>query len=840
MITLRIINTLLCCLLTHPALAQQADETFSFALESQPLLNALKAFSNITGTDYLAIAGQLEGLHAAPLQGEFSAAEALQQLLKNTPLYFEIGSSGSWLIKQKQAPLERDEPLPPAIDEVIVTAQKRHQTLFEVPISMSVLGGDALNAQAKTHTRELFTLSPSLAFHGAISSAGQALHIRGIGSGVIASGIEQSASTIVDGVVTGPSGSGLQDIWDVERIEVLRGPQGTLFGKNVSAGALHFISRPPQDFFESSLQYRYEFEQQGQRLDAMINTPLSNHWRTRLSGFYFDENKGDIENLFLQEDENQSRRHGLRSQWQYHTKERWLNLNMAYHEADDSCCARTFTHIEPSELSEFSNGYLTPSIAQYQIEPSNENRQTITQDALFEKSHTLHAVINSGIALASGHRLRSITGHRHWGHRSGRDADNLPAQVVWVNDERELEIFSQEFQWLSPSHYQWDSLIGLYYYHQRFASTEFIGGGQDVAADSGITTIDSDIHINNHAIFAHTRRSIFSHWTIAGGLRWLTERITGNGHQYGDNWIWPTNYAPNKVSARDNDAMGNITLSWQPTNDQHYFVSLARGYKGHAIDNTSNSIFYRAPLTNDEGEFITASESLLAPETVVSIEAGLKAHVYHRRIFISAVAFHSDFHNYQASAYNGNTNSFRLQNAGEVVTQGLELETAAELFGLSIDGSLTYTDARFKNFSNVPCQIGQISAGTCDSTIGQDISGQALNETPRWQFYLQLQKEIDTAAGTLTGLINYAWRDAVIFDQDQDPNTRQPAYSILGARMALSFAEHWQLSVYGNNLLDKDYAVRIIDSPIWRGSYQRYPGDSRQVGLEIAWRSEGF
>lgn len=810
---------------------------FTFDLQKQTLAASLNTFATITGRDYLVPANLLTDVRAPALKGRYTAKQALTLLLSGNDLIFREAASSRFIIQKKTLPKTTRKADTPPIEHVVITAQKRARPAHETPMAISAFDGQLINDMGRRDTRDLVLFSPSLSYHGAISSAGQALHVRGIGSGVIATGIEQSVSTVVDGVVTGPSGSGLQDMWDIDRVEVMRGPQGTLFGKNVSAGAVHFLSNPVSDDAEHLVSLDYEVEKRSTRAEIMVNQPLNDFSGLRVSGFTRNEQDGDVHNVVTQRDENIKKHNGLRFKYTAKSRPFEVGINLTYQSTHDVCCARVFSQVDPEALSRFSQRFVLPALARQAVQPSTQNRIALTDGRPFEKSDTLHGVLEASYHLPNGTKIKSITGARRWQHTSGRDADTIDLDVVSVWDERDLRIFTQELQWLSPASKRFEYLLGFYFYDQQFPSTESIGGGVDMNGSHGVTRVESDIDTQNLAVFGHARAQLRDSVWLSGGLRLLRDQISGHGRQYGDNWIWPQDYATHHVEATDNNMMGTISFQWFQNDDQHFFLTVSRGYKGAAIDNTSNSIFYRAPIDITPGNTLTAEAAVLAPETVINREVGAKFYAWNQRLHMNVVLFDSTFRNYQSSAYDGNANAFRLQNAGKVNTRGLEWETIIEPWknGL-VRASLSYIDARFKRFDEVPCQVGQVARGNCDPAIGQDVSGKRLNETPNWQSFLHWEQRFFFDHSTLFSTLYYSWRDDVVFDQDLDTNTIQPAYGILGARLSWETAHDLTLSIYANNITNENYAVRIIDAPIWQGAFQRYPGEGRTWGLSIAWK----
>ena len=812
------------------------NEIFEFKIPSQPLSSALVEFSNISKSKFIVPGDLTNGLVAPAVDGKLTAEQAIKTLLAGSGLIFTQNKKGTFLIKKKPKPVLAAPT--PQLEEVFITALKREQSLQDSPVSVSTIDGLSLSERGKTNTRDLFLVTPSMAFHGAINAAGQGMRIRGIGSGVIASGVEQSVGTIIDGVVTGPSGSGLQELWDVERVEVLRGPQGTLFGKNVSAGAINQVTVDPTEKLDLFASGRYEFEYDATRIDAAISGPLSAGFTGRLSGFYLDQKEGNIENVVLDETENNKGKSGVRGKLHYDTEEWWSHLSVSYDELDERCCGRVFSHLDEDSSAGRTLTWVIPALEGHGVEANRENRIAISEGPLREKAETWHIAWENGIDFDS-HKFKSITGYRNWQHQSENDGDNLDTDTVsFVSDKRKLELYSQEFQLISQNISKLEYVLGAYFYHQSFDSTEYIAGGVDFTGSFGSTDVKSHIEINNAALFGHTTYHFTQTFAGFGGLRLLHEEVSAEGQQDGGVWFWPTDYERNEVSVDDSDYAGVLGLQYHPSADHKFYTSLSRGYKGHAVGNSSNSIFFRAPLTTQNGETLTADEAILDPETVISYEIGSKNFFLNHNAQINATAFYSRFSNFQASAYDGNINAFQLTNAGTIDTRGVELEfQLLPWAGAHVSGFITWVNAEFSEFKGAPCKVSQSANESCSAaTQGQDLSGEQVNETPEWQFALNFRQDFSTQLGTLFFASNYSWRDDVIFDPDLDENTMQEAYGLLDIRIGLQSYKGVDFSIFVNNVTNEDYAHRYIDAPMWPGAFQRYPGDERTYGFELSYR----
>lgn len=807
-----------------------------FSIEPQPLASALVAFADIAAVDYIAPGHLLKGWQTPPVTGHLLPTEALRQLLVGTDLTFSLTPEGVFLIGVKQqSDLANQQSA--IIEEIQVTALKRPQFNQDVPLSVATVSGVNLSQAGKNNTRDLFKVVPSVSYHGAISSTGQSMRIRGIGTGIIAAGIEQSVGVIIDGVTTGPSGSGLQALWDIERIEVLKGPQGTLFGKNVSAGAINQITRDPTESFEWGLTGRFEPEYRRRRLDGFVSGPLSEHLQYRLAVFDLQQDEGEIYNVVREQHENTKNRRGIRAKLHYQPTDWWAHASVAFDQANERCCARVFSGIVAENTSALTGNWAIPALQNNAVVAGDGNRWSLTDGQLHEQTKTWHTVLELGKVLDSGHQLKSITGYRQWHNQSVNDADNIDSDVLSViTEDNELAIFSQELQLLSPIGEHGDYLLGAYYYRQHFPRRESIGEGLDFVGYAGNTVIESSTDIEQAALFAHVNYDITPGVTVFGGFRLLQETIRARGQQQGGAWLWPTHYPANAVNVDDTDYVGVIGLQRFLNNDSQLYLTVRRGYKGKAIDNPANGLFFRAPQALNNGGVLTVEDAVLQPETVILYEAGSKNYFFDHRVLFNGAVYYSEFSNFQAPAFDGLSSSFQLTNAGVIELRGVELELQLRPWsGAFLSGSLAWNEAIYKTFTGAPCRVGQT---TDDGCIGgrQDLSGQEINENPKWQYALQYRQTVSVPKGSAYFNAQFAWRDDIIFDGDLDPRTLQKSFGLLDLRVGWNVSGY-EVALFVNNATNEDYSDRIIDAPIWRGTYQRYPGEARTVGIELSIRS---
>ena len=227
------------------------------------------------------------------------------------------------------------------LEEVIVTAQKREQSMQDVPFSVSAMTGETLSSRGINTVMDLQNISPSLMSPSSGSPGqGASFRLRGFGSPGFALGIEPAVATFIDGVYRSRSGVAVNDLVDINRVEILKGPQGTLFGKNTTAGVIHVITnRPNLENVEGFIEADYEVEYEGTRLKGMINTPIGEKSALRIAGMW-GEGDGWLENKGTPDDANNLDRYNIHAQYLWVPSDDLdINLSVSSGEIDEICCS---------------------------------------------------------------------------------------------------------------------------------------------------------------------------------------------------------------------------------------------------------------------------------------------------------------------------------------------------------------------------------------------------------------------------------------------------------------------------------------------------------------------
>ncbi|KRA56631.1 hypothetical protein ASD79_16305 [Caulobacter sp. Root655] len=740
-----------------------------------------------------------------------------------------------------------------SIDEIVVTAQKRAENVQDVPLAITAVRGETLAAMNITQPQQLSLIDPSVRFKQSLSNSASGLTIRGIGTSSFSAGIEQSISTVVDGVVLADPAS-LATLADIERVEILRGPQGMLFGKNASAGLVHFITNRPRLGEDSGLLHVQFGERGEQVLQAVGNVALGETLALRLVATH-NEREGLVRNLAqnnVDTDPQDISTLTLKALWRPNDD---LSVYVSADRTDNDafCCSSTWRKVTPGYAPAVTN-------ARYGIVAGPKNLQVATNGPFQGKSTAQGASLQVDYGF-NDLTLTSISAYRSVKREGFYDGDLTPVSYVDVNGGAgKTDWFSQELRLTSPIGERFDYVAGLYLYHSK-ASSLIRQRGQlswIVPASNGAvipvvpgaplgtvfeTSTYNDINSTSLAGFGQVGLHLTPKLDLIAGARVTRDEITLD---YRRAQTPGAVFIPGSVALTLHQAIDNTNLSWRIgprynfSDDIMGYVTVSRGYKGPGFSGLSAAN--------------TLADQRVQPEIPTSYELGLKTALLDRRLTVDAAIYSTTVKNFQAqvSDLSSATYSSRITNAGEIKTRGVEVSLVARpTRGLTMTAGGAYTHARYVDFNGVQCYFGQpkiAQGGPCSAPPANPASldgffnaaGRQLAGTADWVYGASLAYERPLTPG-LRGFFqaNWNWQSDVNYSASGDPGTIQKAYGLLGGRLGVSAPDKaWSLALYASNLLDKRYAAQITPSPVTAlnpGGYIQYfsPDSVRRVGVSL-------
>ncbi|ATQ43687.1 TonB-dependent receptor [Caulobacter mirabilis] len=700
-----------------------------------------------------------------------------------------------------------------SVEEVIVTAQRREQRLLDVPASVAAVGADAIKDLNIQQVSELSSHVPNLAIDSS-TSLNSAVYIRGVGANSRNIGFDTRVGVYMDGVYLGQSPALNQELVDLERVEVLRGPQGALFGKNTVAGAINLISRRPSFDREGYVGLRLGNHEEIQAT-ARYNLPLSDTLAAKLS-VNRAQRDGFTKNLY------DGSTVGNRDVWSWRAQLRWeateaLSVNISA----DGLVAR--------EAGEYGNAFtntfgtaLTPGY----LQPRTVNLDHQNRD----ERDVYGAAVEIAYRLASGPTFKSITAWRSTDFFSTNDLDYSPLDLLSVDFDDSYDQYTQEFQLVSGGDGPLGYVAGLYLYQQdsetkRTGRVGSLGPALGVAPGTTLPTA-GDLRTRNIALYGNAEYEITEKLTLGAGFRWSwEEKVVDymiNGAGLPALGLATGRFSDSRVD-RDFSPTVTATYAFQPRLTG--FLRYAKGYKsgGYNLDFVSKTIF----PGNLEFEKETAS----------SFEGGLKGELFERRLSFSVTAFQTTFENYQVDQFQqlaGGGVAIVIGNASEVRSRGVELEGVFRPGGgLSIDASLGLQDVEFTSFPGG-------GSGGADAS-GKRVPGAAKVQAALGVTYVRpIGDDFELLLHA-----DYSYRGSYYSDIDNletvvvggvtVPFDKIPEQGYVNGRIALSRdAQGWEVALWGRNLFDEDN-VQIYGGDIFGTRTRRFTAP-RTWGVELSAR----
>ena len=643
----------------------------------------------------------------------------------------------------------------PALEEIVVTAQKREQSLLDVPISVSVIGAETLDANLVTDIYDLQAAVPALQVHAVDPpSQGTAFALRGLGNSVFNMGFDPAVATFVDGVYRSRSGLlTASDFLDLERVEVLKGPQGTLFGKNTTAGVIHFVSRRP-DFEGNSGMLEAGLEEYGRyRLKGSVNLVASDRAAFRVAATYA-QGDGWLELINSGEEIHDLDRFAIKAQALFNLSETFaVHVTADYATLSEICCSPLRNVNDP--LSPFVNGAAAAAAGSGIVNPPN-------LDALVAESNLPPAydADDSGISVEATLQLgemtlTSITGWRNFKDTNVKDNDFSGVDALRSNQSLpEVSLFSEELR-LAGAAGNIDWLVGGFVSSENIELiNEFIWGPQITLwpffAPGLFGTLPGrafhhtfEQEINSSALFAHARVALNDQWSVTLGGRYSRDEKDGSlvsDHPL-TNAFGIFNSLPlavvydYDVSQDESEPTYTASLDFRPAENVMLFATYSRGYKSGGISMTRDAagnaaalghpVFGCAPGTTPLFGPLCAGPMFsptFEPETADHVEVGLKSELLDRRLRLNLSAWNTDFDNLQTQTLRAD-GAFAVVNIEGARSRGLEMESTLIVNEfMSVNASLQWLDATFAE-GLPPLTPGFLPLGGEDIPFSSNLTG---------------------------------------------------------------------------------------------------------------------
>ncbi len=689
-------------------------------------------------------------------------------------------------------------------------------------------------------------------------SGGDALLIRGIGSGVNF-GFEQAVGQVIDGFFYGRSRFGRAAFLDIERIEILKGPQGALIGKNTTAGVINITTAKPTDEFEAWGAGTWEFEAaEGFNFEGAVSGPMTDNLKGRVA-LRYDGREGWVNNEFTGDDEQELNDYTIRATLVWDISDKFDatfmyqrgDFNRDGRTAQLSTCGAILRNFDPDGPGPAPAGALFNAM-QATGEDCMANMSTNVvnfrngQPAIQQfdtDTNTFGLTLNW--QLFGDHTLTSLTGYTDYDTLDDFDVDFSFAPIAGAEITEDYEQWSQELRLTSPSGGRFEYIIGAFFQfteHEVIFRRDFLALPPPLMRSGNLITTNQEGE--TYAAFGQFTWHIDDAWDLTVSGRYTHEEKDAIQSQtptalFTNNPIFlipPFGPAAGRHDITDNRTENNfsptVNLQWRPNEDTMLYASFARGFKGGGFD-----------FQNDGPQALAAGKFEFKDEDVTSYEVGAKLTLLDGSALFSINWFRSEFDNLQVSTINATTGTFNVGNAASSTTTGVEADVKwAVSDRLFFNAAFAYLDAEFDSYPDAPCHAGLILSGNCRG-IGMttDLSGRKLAFSPdvaasvSGQYILPITQNLE-----LTTFVQVNYTDDFALILDLDPNSFQDSFAKVDASLTLSNPDrNWEISLIGRNLSDKrtrNFSNDAQGGPVLLGTIFSMVDPPRSIALQGRFR----
>jgi iron complex outermembrane receptor protein len=735
---------------------------------------------------------------------------------------------------------QADDAVATSPGDIIVTARKRDERLMDVPVAISALSGETLNRYATNSLVSIGEQVPQLVIGESTNQAGGAINLRGIGAGLANPSTEQAVTLNLDGIPISYGNAVRLGQFDLQRVEVLKGPQSLFYGKNSPGGIISLISADPGQEFEARLRTGYEFAADQKFVEGMVSGPLSENVGARVVAYYSQED-GWFRNLGVPV---AGRTPGASSS-SNNAEDFFIRGTLTFRSANDALRVKLKVNHGQRDRDGYGPGGVGQPVrcagAASQVSP-------ITTDCRLDRNYT-EVALPAGVAalhpslagpshtrsrqfLASGTidydldetlTLTSVTGfYKLKEHGLG--------SFTSVNDPRtgaslDLRIkgLSQELRFASDFDGPLNFMLGGFYQDANLTVGQAFF--TNIAAPALIAATFYDQDTEAYSLFGQARYEFSDQLELSVGARqsWEEKSLKGTVANT------PTNASAFEILGprrKYHDFSPEVTLTYKPTRDLTVYGAYREGFTSGGFNTTPGAL-----RTGPTGAFPTLAARDLSFDqmTAKGGELGIKGNLANRQMQFDLVAYRYTYSGLQLSRWDEVAFTQRVQNAGSARVQGIEFSTTLRpeaLPGLELRSAIAYNDAKYRDFIG-GCYAGQSVAAGCNllprnpaspATAGtaanpyngQNQAGQQLARAPKWALTAGVTYEhefSDSLGASLT--LDTSYTSAYATQTEAHPLARQPGYWQLNGSVSVFGGEDrpWELALIGRNLTNKLYTA---------------------------------
>ena len=724
----------------------------------------------------------------------------------------------------------------PGLETVVVTARQRVENLQEVPLSVTAISEAQLTNAGITNVQELSSLAPGIVVT-ALNPRVTTFAIRGLGNNAASDGLSGSVGTYIDGVYLDRNAMANFYMLDLSQVEVLRGPQGTLFGKNTTAGAVTFLTRAPE--FDHQAGGMLRFGDYGLNdYEAFVTGPLTDSLAFRITG-YLARRDGYLRDIFTGQDLLNTNGEGLRGQILYRPSAEfsWRFIG-EFGEENDRGGAPVLYSKGPA-----SSG--NPAFLSYDawarnlrihpvFNPDGYQNDENSRQQMTSRQYAFTSLIEGQVGSLT---VNSITGWRYWRFTPHNDGDGTYADV-WrdIGTTDSVRQLSQEVRLTSPTGMKFEYVLGAYYFWRGLASDTLLEYGSQFSAglgargnpafDNGTSNTYGKITNNSYALFGEGTWNFNPFWNVTAGIRGTYETADGTivrSAFTGGAGTPPPQLGPYQgaLSVDNLGPSARIAIDYHPSDETLLYVTISEGAKAGGF----NPI---VPATG-AGVILPIDTLKVKPEGIVNFEAGWKAEFLSHRLIVNSSAYWADVRDYQSTSFVPTSAGpvMSVTNVGSVRSRGFEAE--AEMLpvaSLKLHMAVAFNDAVYRHFPNAPAVQGSISPT-------QDLGGRPVVEAPKWTTLAGA----DYTIGINENLAVYAGGDVSVQSGyygyiDDSPYSHIHGVTVGNLRAGVVF-QNYDLSVWVNNVGDAHRFNPVLPTSTGSAGYFSVPLEPRTIGITL-------
>ncbi|WP_374571254.1 TonB-dependent receptor [Phenylobacterium sp.] len=701
-----------------------------------------------------------------------------------------MGASTAALAQQQQQQADG------VLQEIVVTAQRRAENLQDTAISVSAITSQTLKDAGIGRMEDFSNALPNV-YVSPRDLRTTAISIRGISADTNNPGLDQSVGVYIDGVYMGRAATINSNLFDLERIETLRGPQGTLYGRNTIAGAVNILTRKPTAEPRQAASLSLGSDN-AVRANAVGSGPIAQSLYASLA-LSVDKRDGLVKNTATGTKLDDIDSLGGRFALVYDPGGAW---DFTFR-ADAS---RDRTHSGAYDV--LDNG----AFAGTPYADASPTDRTVAQSIDTTQNRDIYGASGElNWRMAAG-TLTSISAFRGYDWNNVQDNDYTVLDLLGTGIREHQTQTSQELRFASDASGRFSYVVGAFYYFQKLKTTSLVLVGTDLGIypTTETATIRANVDTSSYAAFGRAVYKLSDELSLAAGLRYTYETKSLDFQQIGDPYgVIAGDVGPRSLDLNEDKVTPSVTLEWRPAPKLLAYGTFSQGYKSGGFNVFSIT-------DTDDGKY--------RPETVNNYEVGLKSEFFDSRLRVNASVFYMDYQDLQQNqliATGAGVARYQTSNAAKAHSQGVELEvSAAPTSSLQLTANYGYLDAKFDSYPNA-------------TAAGADFTDHRLPLAAKTNFSAAAEWTHPITGGLdlfVRGEATY--RSRIYFAADNAYS--DPALTLLNARIGVGSSDKtWRLSAWGRNLADKDYAINRFVGAVVPGQVLQALGAPRSFGVEL-------